>query len=254
MTECLELVDRSLKLWPQPEPIGDGNTVVIHTQSLYPSMSVVKVFVECTSNAVRVSDGGGALLEVTGVGEYQFDALKMLQAKSSRFDLDVSSEGWLWSKPMPHANLADLVAWVATASHRLASELLSHVSARPKVGNFRAEVDAFLTTRYPKKLQRNKAVVGASNKTHKFDYFLSLNGAGKGLLIDVVTNDMSSINSAVVSHLDVAKAEPDNIVQRVIYDDRDEWKSADLNLLRVGATPLAFTKVESALARAIHLA
>jgi hypothetical protein len=248
----LDLVKNHLLSWPQPEAINDGNTVVVPTHFLYPSRTVVTLHVECNGDRVRVSDGGGALREISEVGTFQFDVLKMLRSRAKSWDLTVSAEGWLLSEHLPIQNLADLVAWVATASHDLAAGLMSKMTTRPKIADFRQELDVYLEQKFTLNLKRNKSFVGASNKGHKFDYFVSLNGDDRGLIIDAALNDVSSINSAVVSHLDVAQVERPHLIQRIVYDDREEWKAADLSLLRVGATPLAFSKLDASLSKAIQ--
>lgn len=248
----LELVKEHLLSWPQPSASGDEDTVVVPTHFLYPSKTVVRAYVERVGKQVRVSDGGGAFREIAGIGSYQFDPVKLLRARANNWDLTVSPEGWVLSSLMPMQKLAELVAWVATASHDLAANLLAKMSTRPKANDFRPELDAYLTRKFVLEIKRNKYLVGASNKEHKFDYFISF-GDEKGILLDAVVNDVSSINSAVVSHLDVAKSDRPKIVQRIVYDDREDWKAADLSLLRVGATPLAFTKLDASLSRAVQL-
>ena len=43
---ALATVEEHLRAWPKPEAVDDdGNTIMVHTHFLYPSMSVVKVFV-----------------------------------------------------------------------------------------------------------------------------------------------------------------------------------------------------------------
>ena len=249
---ALATIEQQLKSWPQPMVEDHSNIVVVPTQFLYPSMNVVKTFIEYGNNEVRVSDGGGALREISEIGSFQFDVLKILTSKAKPWDLTVTNDGWIKSSAVPVEKVADMVAWVATASHNLATMLLDKIMTRPKAGDFRQELETFLGKHYATRLRRNRTFVGASNKKHKFDYFLTVNGEDKGILIDAVLNDGSSINSAVVSHMDVASTELEGIEQRIVYDDRDEWKSSDLSLLRVGATPLAFTNLDVTLARALE--
>jgi len=193
------------------------------------------------------------LREISGLGSFQFDIVKMMRIRAKSWDITVSSEGWMLSDLMPTERMAELIAWVATASHNLASVLTARMSSRQKAANFRLELDSYLERRFEINLNKKKTFVGASHKEHKFDYFLSLGGGDEGILIDAVLNDVSSINSKVVAHLDVAKTERPNLLQRIVYDDRDEdWKSSDLSLLRVGAVPLAFTELNTSLARALH--
>jgi hypothetical protein len=95
---------------------------------------------------------------------------------------------------------------------------------------------------------RNGTVIGKSNKPHKFDNLVRL-GRDRQLILDVVTREASSINAALVAHLDVKNAEYDKIEQRIIYDDDDKWSAADLNLLKLGATPVPFSRAAEVLER-----
>lgn len=248
----LEIVTSELMSWPQPESTADGKAVVVPTHVLYPSRTLVRTYVECDGMSVRVSDCGGAFKEVCDAGAFQFDVLKLLRSHASEWDLKVSADGFLVSEKMPLANLAELVAWVAAASRDSADYLLSKMASRIKRSDFRIDLDKFLEGRFPTHLKRNKMVTGESNKIHKFDYFVSLNGS-HGILIDAVLNDASSINSSVVSNLDVARTSREGLLQRIVYDDREDWKASDLSLVRVGATPIAFSKIESSLARALEM-
>jgi hypothetical protein len=47
----------------------------------------------------------------------------------------------------------------------------------------------------------------------------------------------------------VKQAEHDGTIQRIVYDDQDDWKAADLSLLGLGATVIPFTKIRPVLGR-----
>lgn len=241
----LDTVTEGLKRWPQVRL--DGECVVVPTHLLYPSMSVVNVYVEGGSENARVSDGGGALREIAKVGSYQFDAVKSLIGQAKDWDLTVTADGWIRSNVVGVEQVASMVAWVASASHEFSKRMLDKVKTQP-ASDFKAELDAFLDERFHRSLQRDAKFAGASNKVHKFDYFIPSNHH-EGILIDAVLNDGSSINSVVVSHMDVAHAELADVKQRVIYDDREDWKSVDLSLLTAGAPAVAFSQLGGALTR-----
>lgn len=67
-------------------------------------------------------------------------------------------------------------------------------------------------------------------------------GHDRKLIVDPVSNDASSINARVVANLDVKANEDPNIIQRIVYDDEDDWSPADLNLLQVGAIAVPFSR------------
>jgi hypothetical protein len=57
-----------------------------------------------------------------------------------------------------------------------------------------------------------------------------------------VSPEASSINAAVVAHLDVKRANVPNVVRRIVYDDEEKWKAEDLSLLSVGAPVVPFSR------------
>jgi hypothetical protein len=91
-------------------------------------------------------------------------------------------------------------------------------------------------------------IVGHSNKPHKFPNVLKLLG-GKRLIVDPVANEASSINARVVANLDVKATEDPTLMQRIVYDDEDDWTPSDLNLLQVGAPVVAFSNVSEVIER-----
>ena len=66
------------------------------------------------------------------------------------------------------------------------------------------------------------------------------------LVIDAVKEDGSSINSAIVHHYDLRNTQKPDIVQRLVYNDREKWNASDLALLEVGAPPVALSKAQNA--------
>jgi hypothetical protein len=74
------------------------------------------------------------------------------------------------------------------------------------------------------------------------------------LIIDPVSNDPSSINARVVANLDVKATGNPNIIQRIVYDDEDDWSAVDLNLLQVGATAVPFSRAGEVIERIASVA
>ena len=66
-------------------------------------------------------------------------------------------------------------------------------------------------------------------------------GRDRKLIIDPVANEASSINARVVANLDIKAIGNPNIIQRIVYDDQEEWSPVDLNLLQVGAIVVPFS-------------
>jgi len=95
---------------------------------------------------------------------------------------------------------------------------------------------------------RSDTLVGHSNKPHKFDNIIFLSGSRR-LVIDPVVNDRSSINARVVANMDLRAAEYEGLEQRIVFDDRQDWKIEDLNLLQVGAPVIKYSRAEEVIKR-----
>jgi hypothetical protein len=108
----------------------------------------------------------------------------------------------------------------------------------------------FLEGRFPKNVAHQVAIVGASNKVHKFANVITFDD-GKRLIIDPVANDPSSVNARVVANLDVKATNDESIIQRIVYDDQEDWSPADLNLLSVGAPAIAFSRSATVIERLV---
>jgi hypothetical protein len=231
--------------WPQA--IAEGERILVPTHCLYPSNSAVTVVVEGGRHEFLVHDDAGALDELTAAGACftRIDGLvrQIVRAQG----LEISENGIIHSRIVNTRELAATIVLIANASKEAAHELLSRFKPRMR-RNFRAELGQLLELRFPKLVSRDVPIVGASNKPHKFHHAVRLGGE-RQLLIDAVIHEASSINAAVVANLDVRNLRYPNIEQRIIYDDSEAWAAADLNLLRVGAPAVPFSRAPEVLDR-----
>jgi hypothetical protein len=139
------------------------------------------------------------------------------------------------------------IAHVANAAKEAASWLYEHGGVRRR-RDFRKLLDAFLAESFRDQVAETR-LFGASTKPHKFANVISFSN-GRKLIVDAVANDPSSINARVVANLDV-KANKDlrGVVQRIVYDDHEKWSASDLNLLKVGATTVPFSRAREVIKR-----
>ena len=73
---------------------------------------------------------------------------------------------------------------------------------------------------------------------------------GSQLVVDAVSKDANSINARVVANLDVKSAEHPKLIQRIVYDDEEDWRADDLTRLQMSCVTLAaFSKSEQVLRR-----
>jgi hypothetical protein len=242
-------VESALSKWPRLSE-EDGH-VLVPTHCLYPSNSAVTVWVGPGAGAYVVHDNRGALDELSSAGTEDRHSLLystfMVQHIVKRFGLSIDESGLIKAARVEHDELLATIVLVANASKEAAIDLLNRF--RPRLRrNIKAELASMLEIRFPNHVLRNGTVIGKSNKPHKFDNLVRL-GGDRQLILDVVTREASSINAALVAHLDVKNAEYDKIEQRIIYDDDDKWSAADLNLLKLGATPVPFSRAAEVLER-----
>ena len=225
--------------------------IVVPTHCLYPSNGIVNVYVSGGAAAFKVTDGGGALSEYLSGGGKTSEDFAYLRAAARPNGLDVSSDGVIFSPTIDIEQLAGTIVLVANASKEAALTLVSKFTPAPKK-NFRAMlarlIDGERVLGKILDVTPQRAVVGASTKSHKIDYDIALT-SHRRLLLGTAVPEASSINSVLAANLDIERAELPNTIQRIVYDDVDEWKSADLNLLALGAAIIPLSKVRPILTR-----
>lgn len=236
----LDAVSSEVSKWCQPYEVAPFT--VVPTFLLYPSNACVQVFVEGGRDSFVVSDGGGAIDVSLGLGSGKLDATKLLKSAAKEASLNVNSSGWIYAKGANLRSLTSIISVVADCS-KSAAEACARSFRPESKSDFRKELEEFLTANFGDRLTKQAVLLGGSNKTHRYDYAIKA-GGGRLIVIDAVMPDSSSINSAIVSHIDLRNAKRSDVTQRIIYDDRLEWKSSDLSLLEVGATSIAFTYAE----------
>lgn len=247
MDATFDLVSDEIGRWAMP--VHAGTHVIVPTYSMYPSNSAVQVFIEGGANTFVVSDGGGALESIHNAGALQLKAMRYLKDAATRSGLRVSLSGWIYASGVPRKMLTTSISMVAESSKSAADLLLRHF--KPDLGrDFRRDLDRVLATAFSNHMHRNGKLLGASNKSHSFDYVIDVGDIGK-LVVDAVVPDANSINSAIVAHLDLRAAHREDVKQRIVFDDRMKWRSSDLALLKVGAPPIAYTEVTHSLQRLI---
>lgn len=231
-------------------PRAVGEWVLVPTALQYPSNKMVGIYLVGGKESVRAFDGGGAFDELDGGGGYDFDAFKALERfLKKNTGLTVDSRGWLCSPPVDYADLAGLVSHVAKVSVE-ASIFLRSRRKKKKLIDLREAVNHILVERFDDHVHRSSTLIGASNKSHKFDFIVDASNNTR-LAIDAALPDASSINAIVVRQLDVRNAKTEGVSQLIVYDDRDQWKSEDISLLRTGGKPFAFTSLPDALSRIV---
>jgi hypothetical protein len=226
------------------EPAEDG--IVVTTHCMYPSNGLVRVTVRGGEETIVASDEGGALGEAlaAGIEVRNYDrALGHLVREQGLLIRD----SVIYTPRMPIEAAPLAVLHVANASQEVARWMFDHGKVK-RTRDFRRLLADFLSKRFDDRVVHGEFVIGNSNKRHKFANVVSLHGERK-LIIDPVSNDSSSINARVVANLDVKAIGNPNLIQRIVYDDEDDWSAADLNLLQVGAIAVPFSRAGEVIER-----
>lgn len=241
-----EVVNGALAALSQVRESQDG--VVATTHCLYPSNDLVQVIVRGGRDWFNVSDGGGALREMANTGAEIREPQKLIRRVVSPHGLKVLSDGTVVSDAVSLQRLPVAIALVANASKEAVERFFDHHRI-VRQRDFKRLVRTLLSTTFAGyEVNTEEAVAGESQKTHKFDTVVHLDG-GRLLVIDAVVHEANAINSAVVAHLDVRKKSDPRIDQRIVYDDEENWPPPELNLLAVGAPAVPFSKSQQVFSR-----
>jgi hypothetical protein len=226
------------------ERVDDG--VVVTTHCMYPSNGLVRVTVRGSGDTIVASDEGGAMGEAlsAGIEVRNYDRALGHLVRDHGLKL---RDSVIYTPRMELVTAPLAILLVANASQEVSRWMFDHVKIK-RTRDFRVLLADFLTRRFDKRVVHNEFLVGHSNKRHKFANVVDL-GHERKLIIDPVANEASSINARVVANLDVRATENPNLIQRIVYDDEDDWSPSDLNLLQVGATAVPFSRASEVIER-----
>jgi len=246
----LETVIASMARWPEIRE-QDGR-VLVPTHCIYPSNGVVTVVVEGGASHFRVHDDGAALEELDATGGIVTYPIAIMRSATRQQGLEVSDAGVIFSPLVGVDDLPAIISLIANGSKEAAHRLIDRMTPRPR-RNFRLELEKLLELEFGHITLRRSSAVSGLHKPHRFDYVVHISEQRK-LLLDAVTPEASSINAAVVAHLDVKQAQLPNVIQRIVYDDEEKWRAEDLSLLSVGAPAVAFSQAREVLKRVAEAA
>jgi hypothetical protein len=214
---------------------------------MYPSNGLVRVTVRGGKQSVVVSDDGGAAGEALAagipVGEHTRPLSQLVRGQGL-----LVSDGVILSPRMPIEGVVLGILHVANASQDVARWLFEHTKIK-RTRDFRLLLSQFLMKRFEGKVAP-ATIIGHSRKPHKFVNVIRLD-AGRRLIVDPVAQEASSINARVVANLDIKQMNDPLIEQRIVYDDDEDWRPADLNLLQVGATVVPFSQSSAVIERIV---
>lgn len=238
-------VASALGNWPQLRSIDRG--VRVSTHCLYPSNSTVSVVIsQRGTNSFRVDDDAQALDEVAQAVMTKQALPKLMRGIVRHRGCELTERGEILSPSVTSCELRAAVILVANASQAAAEHLLGSIRAPRK--DMRRVIEELLDRKFKDAWKRDGRIAGASNKEHGFDYVVQMSG-GRQLALDFVVPDPSSVNSAVVAHMDVGQKKFAHLEQRIVYDDSQSWRAEDIQLLKAGARPVPISSLAQSLER-----
>lgn len=230
-------------------PIPDG--VVVSTQCLYPSGEHVQVDI-IGRGRYSVTDRGRAISNLESHNVILSSPARSISPFAKKYDLSVSNGGVVFISEVSIAEIPYAITLVANASKDAATIILDKHKFKPKE-NITDTLERMLRPVFEYRLTRNMSIAGASNKQHRFDFGVERKVGGY-VLLSCAANDIRSVNSAVVSCLDVRLAKHELSVPRIVYDQRDEWRAENLSLLEEGAPTIELMSAREAISELANVA
>lgn len=241
-----EMITFQISRWPKPVMTDFG--VEVSTHCLFESGSTARVMVVPKGGGFIVHDQGQGIEEFTNEGGDNPRAIAILKSHFRDRGIAVSVKGEIMSPCVLADEIAPTIALIANASIEASHLLLSKWKPRLR-RNFKRLLKQILETEFAQSHPKQSVkVLGSSLKQHTFDFSLDSNG-GRLILMDAVHNDANSISSAVLRNLDVKNAHRPDFEQRIVYDETEDWRAEDLNLLRLGAKAVPIRRIPEVLSR-----
>ena len=221
--------------------------VAVPTQCLYPSNSTVTVYVRGGVRDAIVSDDGAAIDELTSHNRLVDKPDQYLR----RFCRPVGlkwQRGKIFSESVSSEQLTSAILLVANASSTAARWGFDHIKFHRR-RDLRQELQGILLLKFQKdRIETERRLTGKSSRAYRFDQVVRFDHE-RFLVIDAVMPDANSINAHAIAHMDLKGLDDKSFIQRIVYDDEEDWRSSDLSLLQMATTIVPFSNVKRALER-----
>jgi hypothetical protein len=219
--------------------IEDGGRIAVPTPCLYPSNGVVTVFVSGGARECVVSDRGGAIAEIAAHGLEIPNIEPYLRPFCVPRGLRISGTE-IHTPPIPGDSLATAISLVATASSLAAFWAVRTFRHRVR-RDLRRELRELLEARFsPGHVKEEIHLDGLSGRSYRFEFLVDIGGS-RQLVLDSIFPEATAINTRTIAHFDLAQNKNPVFVQRLVYDQADDWAASDLNLLQMAAELVPFT-------------
>lgn len=226
-----------------------GDRIRVTTHCTYPSGGFIDISVILGKGTAVVTDDGGAYSEILGAGIQNYPSDRMLQ--SIFFEQGLSfKNGIISAFKVPFDALPVAILLVANACKELTHKVYLEAKAEIKRDFRKSLQDMLILTFKDVRIEHNKKIVG-KYKRHNFTNVVHIDRERR-MVVDPVFPDDTSINTRIISHLDLKQANNQNYLQSLIYDDEDDWNPDMFSLLGMAEVPLVkFSQSSDALLRAV---
>lgn len=205
------------------------------THCTYPSGGLVEVSVLIGRGAAIVTDDGGAYSEILSAGIQSYPSDRQLQSIFYQQGLSFKN-GVISAFKVPFDALPVAVLLVANACKELTHKTYLEAKAEIK-RDFRKSLQQMLSLTFGDvKITHNTKIVG-KYKRHNFTNVVHLDRERR-MVVDPVFPDDTSINTRIISHLDLKQANKPQFLQRLVYDEEDNWNPDMFSLLGMAEVPL----------------
>lgn len=225
------------------------NSALVRTSCILPSGSLLNVSVQPAIDGWIVCDEGAVVADAIAHGFDVDFSLKGLASRLSREGLRIE-KGRIYSERVSPGELPFMVAYLATSAIDASKWLLNNAAKHSRRG-VADLLNELVDRRYSElRLHEPLEVFGNSSKRYAFDNVLLLPNRQR-LILDPVKKNDGSIKSRLVANLDVAQAHHENLLQRIVYDESENWEQQELALLSVGAPTIKISRVEEVVDRMV---
>lgn len=243
---AIDFIKNALEPFTNYHEREDG-AIAVPTHCLYPSHAIVNVYIRGGKTGAIVSDEGGAIDELTTYNRKITNPDRLLRRFCRRTGLE-AKHGKIYSPSVEPQQLAASVMFVANASAAAVTWGLEHLKTHRR-RDIRKELESLIERTFPDASIMTERLSGKSTRQYKFEHVVHI--GDHRLVIDPVVPDANSINSHAIAHLDLRQLQDELISQRLVYDDEAEWNAADLNLLRMAAPLVPFSKAGAGLQKVV---
>lgn len=211
--------------------LGQEGDIRLTTTTLLPSGALVDVLVRRDgTDHYSVSDDGSAYADLAALGHGVITAADRRRGGdiAGKFGLIFSGEAFLLREVSPD-QMPAAIAYVAEASRLWAADVLS-VGQKRRERDLAAIVEQRLRQLLPSaEINREREVVGASTKRHRFDLVVDLPG-DRHAVIELVSPHPNSVAATHLKLFDLKEGKPD-WWREVVTDRLVDWAAADMSLL-----------------------